>query len=356
MAAIAAANAAAAGQDKVGNRSLKSPIFSFAISASTFFAGHHNGLITVGSVDFEVSDTQEIAAHSGCIRQLLVLDTASRKLVLSSSADTVIKAWGLLDLQWVMTFKGHEASVDCIAVDAQKGILYSGSADGVVRMWDLDSGECRNSMRCHVGRITAICLPALPPPVEGVELLDEAPRANTFVTASDDTLAKVIEPSTRLVHVVMRAEKSVLSIAYIHPVVYLGCTDGSVRGFHIHTAQHAALLRGHSDGVNALAVLDHTFLLSASDDRTAKMWNLRSWESYATFGSAHEQCITSVAASGGAGDGRQRLYTAGFDGSIVGWNIQRAVQALTAELAAAAAAASPRKKKGDGSVSPRKKK
>jgi WD40 repeat protein len=341
---------------QLGSQRLKNPIFSFAVSSANYFAGHHNGLITVGSVDFESGDTQEIAAHSGCVSQLVVVDNSTRKIVLSSSADMLVKAWGLNDSQWVMTFKGHEASVDCIAVDNGKGILYSGSASGEVRIWDLDSGECKQSLKCHVGRITAICLPSLPPPVEGVELLDEAPRPNTFITTSNDTLAKVIEPSTKLVHVVLRAEKAILSVAYIHPVVYLGCSDGAVRGYHIHTAQHAALLRGHADGVNSLCVLSHTYLLSVSDDRTAKMWNLKTWEPYATFSGAHEQCVTSIAAHTGSGQ-ESKFFTAGFDGVIVGWSAQNIVQRILAEQASVSAAvAAQKKKKGDGSVSPRKKK
>jgi hypothetical protein len=83
-----------------------------------------------------------------------------------------------------------------------------------------------------------------------------------------------------------------------------------------------------------------------------KMWNLKTWEAYATF-SGHEQCASSVTTAVYRGP---RVYSAGFDCLVAEWSIQPTIQRIHADAAVAVARTSQKKKTGDGSTSPRKKK
>jgi WD40 repeat protein len=41
---------------------------------------------------------------------------------------------------------GHEAVVDCLALSGDGQRLYSASDDGIIRRWDLATGECLRSI------------------------------------------------------------------------------------------------------------------------------------------------------------------------------------------------------------------
>ena len=53
-------------------------------------------------------------------------------------------------------------------------------------------------------------------------------------------------------------------------------------------------LEGHSDCVAAVAVLDADRIVSASSDKTLKVWSLASGECLQTL-SGHEECVNAVA-------------------------------------------------------------
>uniref|UniRef100_UPI00358F0AF8 WD repeat-containing protein 18 isoform X2 n=1 Tax=Myxine glutinosa TaxID=7769 RepID=UPI00358F0AF8 len=53
--------------------------------------------------------------------------------------------------------RGHKAEVTCMAVTMDGGMLVSGSADGTVCLWDIDSGQCIRTIP-HKGPVNALLL------------------------------------------------------------------------------------------------------------------------------------------------------------------------------------------------------
>ena len=53
-----------------------------------------------------------------------------------------------------MTFLGHTDTVRCLQVDGI--ILISGSYDNTLKIWDLKTGECTNTLRGHTDSV--LCL------------------------------------------------------------------------------------------------------------------------------------------------------------------------------------------------------
>lgn len=339
-----------------------------ALAQGILFLGLHTGVIEAHPLPASSSSSsgggherKEIAAHKGIVRQLLV-HPSDPSLLFSCSVDQTVKSWSVPSCAWVMAFTGHAGPVNCIAVDpAKRGWLYSGCDEGVLKVWDIPSGAELQSLRCHVGCITSMIVPRLPPPppkgADGEEVLpaeetEEPPKAGTILTGSNDTIGKLLEPASKLVHAVFRVEQPICSIAYAHPQVYYGCSDGVVRGFHVHTAKPTVLLRwGHQDGINQmLPLFPGNRLLTVSDDRRFLLWNTTRWSNDFSFPVAHERCVTSMvlleeptnhastneqqqqqqqqqagasveAAAPVAKANSLWVLTAGFDGEILRWGL-----------------------------------
>ena len=88
-----------------------------------------------------------------CVRNLVGRSHAVRCLALSSTSlfsgsfDGSIQEWDIQSGECRRTFKGHSDWVLCIALSPTS--LFSGSADTSIKIWDVQSGECRRTIKAH---------------------------------------------------------------------------------------------------------------------------------------------------------------------------------------------------------------
>ena len=73
--------------------------------------------------------------------------------ILSSSVDSMIKLWHVPTGTCKKTLFGHAGGVWNIAVDSLR--LISGSQDGLVKVWDVESEKC-HTLVGHVGAVTCV--------------------------------------------------------------------------------------------------------------------------------------------------------------------------------------------------------
>ncbi len=69
--------------------------------------------------------------------------TPDGKTVVSGSADMTLKVWDLESGQCRATFKGHSSFVWRVAVTPDGKTVVSGSNDKTLKVWDLESGQCQ---------------------------------------------------------------------------------------------------------------------------------------------------------------------------------------------------------------------
>ncbi|PRD26523.1 UNVERIFIED_CONTAM: WD repeat-containing protein 86 [Trichonephila clavipes] len=55
-------------------------------------------------------------------------------------------------------FRGHTAPLNCLAYDEQKQVLYTAGGDGLIRSWNLMSGEAMKILRGHEGPIFCLLI------------------------------------------------------------------------------------------------------------------------------------------------------------------------------------------------------
>ncbi len=88
--------------------------------------------------------------------------------------------------------------------------------------------------------------------------------------------------------------------------------DRTVRGWDVHTGQQVKRYREHTEPVNGVGVLRRgpPLVVSASDDCTAKVWDMRAKRSTATLKDPFQ--VTTCAFS----DAGDAVYTGGLDNTV----------------------------------------
>jgi len=96
-----------------------------------------------------------ITGHTGLIRDLLLMEDGN--ILFSGSDDKLIKMWDLSKSHCIRTFKGHNHSANKIIL-YQPGILCSASDDSNIKFWDIKKGTCIHTLTKHKGWVIWITI------------------------------------------------------------------------------------------------------------------------------------------------------------------------------------------------------
>ncbi|HBW58459.1 MAG TPA: hypothetical protein DEF27_11915 [Oscillatoriales bacterium UBA8482] len=77
-------------------------------------------------------------------------------ILASESDDQTIKIWDIQTGECLQTLQGHRNKVRSIAFSPDGQFLVSGSEDKTVRLWDLDTGKCVHTLLGHQGWVWSV--------------------------------------------------------------------------------------------------------------------------------------------------------------------------------------------------------
>jgi WD40 repeat protein len=183
--------------------------------------------------------------------------------VLCGYADGTMRVWdvetGIVFIKWV----GDAGSVWSLCWSPDGKRLVSGSSDGTARVRDVKSGKT------VVGPIKT--------GHESVLAIVCSPDDTKFATVGyDESAVKIWDSKTGKLLTTLTHDYSVRSLAWTSDGNKLLCSSlGLIRIFDTATWYQIAILEGHTNHVVALSLSQNDRLLaSASDDKTARLWNL----------------------------------------------------------------------------------
>ncbi|OAD00525.1 hypothetical protein MUCCIDRAFT_147429, partial [Mucor lusitanicus CBS 277.49] len=150
----------------------------------------------------------------------------------------------------------HTEGIYCIQFDKDK--MVTGSRDRTIKVWDIQTGRCKMTLRGHTGSV--LCLQY---------------DAQDVVSGSSDTNLIVTDIETGLVKRTLSGHTdSVLSLRLVNKDQIISCSkDRTLRLWNKHTGEFLRQFNGHRAAVNAVQWHD-TRVVSASGDRTVKIWDL----------------------------------------------------------------------------------
>ena len=96
----------------------------------------------------------EMLGHSGDVNSVSFDGTGSR--IVSGSEDTTVRVWDVATGACVQTLEGHSGDVNSVSFDVTGSRILSGSEDKTVRVWDVATGACVQTLEGHSSWVTSV--------------------------------------------------------------------------------------------------------------------------------------------------------------------------------------------------------
>jgi len=245
-----------------------------------------------------------LAGHA--TRVLAVAVTPDGRYAISGSWDGTLKVWEIETGREVRTLAGHAAGVHAVAVTPDGRYAISASSDRTLKAWELETGREVRTLAGHEDWVYAVAV---------------TPDGRYAISASRDRTLKVWELETgREVRTLAGHKSGVLAVAVTpdgrHAIS--GSVDRTLKVWELETGRKVRTLVGHEDDVFAVAVTpDGRYAISASADRTLKVWELETGRQVRTL-AGHEGGVRAVALTP---DGRYAISASG-DRTLKVWELE----------------------------------
>uniref|UniRef100_A0A671R352 E3 ubiquitin-protein ligase TRAF7 n=1 Tax=Sinocyclocheilus anshuiensis TaxID=1608454 RepID=A0A671R352_9TELE len=259
--------------------------------------------------------------HQGPVWCLCVYSTGD--LLFSGSSDKSIKVWDTCTTyKCQKTLEGHDGIVLALCIQGNK--LYSGSADCTIIVWDIQTLQKVNTIRAHDNPVCTLVsshnmlfsgsLKAIKVwDIVGTELKlkKELTGLNHWVRALVASQNHLYSGSYQTIKV----RSSVYSIAVTNHHIVCGTYENLIHVWDIESKEQVRTLTGHVGTVYALAVIstpDQTKVFSASYDRSLRVWSMDNMICTQTL-LRHQGSVTALAVS------RGRLFSGAVDSTVKVW-------------------------------------
>ncbi len=264
---------------------------------------------------WRVTDAQPLSVLAGhthwvrCVqfRPILAteLATGSGQLLASGGHDCIVKIWNVDTGECLQTLQGHTEAAWSLSWRGDGQMLASGGFDSTIRLWDIHTGECRQTLSGHASMVFAVAW---------------HPDLRRLASGSSDTTIKIWDTETGdCLHTLVGHESMLLSIAWSPDgrILASGSQDCTLKLWDLQTGTCLTTLPGHAGGIWSISWSpDGSLLASGSEDRTVKLWDAIARKCIKTL-QGHTAWIGSV---GWSPDSRT-LASGSDDGTVRLWDL-----------------------------------
>jgi WD40 repeat protein len=285
--------------------------------------------------------------HSGPITGLYLLAGGADAPIFSVAADRSVRSWSLATATVRGTrFSGHESWVTALVLTPDGKKLISGSWDGTVRVWDVETGKADPILESHKSKIYSVAvsrdgkraasgggngevylwdlesnseLAHLEGHDEETEIngIAYTPDGKRVVTASADGEIRIWEvPSGKDLGKITGPKEGFLALALTQDgkKALVACGSACIL-YDLESKKELLRLAGHTGLVNTLAFSpDGSRILTGSADRTVRLWDggtgkeLRKIEAHAGYVKAVQFTADGASAASVGYDHVNRLW------------------------------------------------
>jgi len=206
-------------------------------------------------------------------------------LIVTASNDKTARVWDSASGEERLVLHGHDKQVYSAAFSPDGRQILTGSRDGTARIWDLPSRETLQDLRRSMEIGTSRSLEGH---TQKVNSAAWSPDGKFVATASDDKTARVWKASDGKELLLLKGHADVIVSAAFSPIrddwrVITAAWDRTARIWSLPDLEaikeraevnDGTVLIAHRHGVNsALFSPDGTVVITASRDKTSRIWN-----------------------------------------------------------------------------------
>ena len=238
------------------------------------------------------------------------------KILASGSWDETIKLWQIDTGALLNTLNGHTGSVRSLAITPEGQTLVSGSFDKTIKLWNLETGALINTLSKDIGAVSALAQQG------AVAHIALSPNAEIIVSGGDDGVIQLWQLETGEPISVLTGNLSCICSLTISPdnqILAAGSINGAITFWQLNTRELLGVYQAHSAPIMAAVFSpDGQTVISGSTDGTLKIWSV--WTDKQLQVSCldtleHSDAVMSITISG---DGKT-LAAGSADGKIKIW-------------------------------------
>lgn len=202
--------------------------------------------------------THLYSGHSG--RILSMKFHPDGKHFFSGAQNGTINKWRIGNKMPVSSFEGHDTGITHLAFNHDGKILLSTSEGGSVRFWDTSDGEEIYSP-LYLGQFVSHAL--------------FVPSENRIVIATYDGTLRLFDGSESII--LGKHERSINSLVFSPDGSWLlsASSDNTAKLWNINNNKLITTLEGHSGPINSARFSpNQQYIITSSDDETARIWKI----------------------------------------------------------------------------------
>jgi WD40 repeat protein/DNA-directed RNA polymerase subunit RPC12/RpoP len=225
---------------------------------------------------------QKIKGHRRWVRSVAV--SPDGKWAVSGSDDHTVKIWDLESGRCRQTLREHKGGVRSVAITPDGTRILSASNDRTIRAWDADTGRHMSAWTGHTDLVLSIVV------------LPDGKRA---LSGSFDQTLKLWDIETGQCLKTIRHDASIWGVAVTGNgrQAVSGDMSGVITHWDLEIGGNLANLKGHTDRVKSVQITpDGRRAVSGSNDKTVKLWDLETGTCMGTF-EGHQTNVYSTAIS-----------------------------------------------------------
>jgi len=227
---------------------------------------------------------QKVSAHSAVIKGLL---STNRKTIVSGSRDNFIKVFRLPNLQCIQTINAHLQGLNSISKIENSDVIVSGGMDNLWKVWDTSTGKMLFSK-----------------PAAGVNCVQVLHSSARDKITWENKLHMPESTKESFSAVAIGGKKDIY--------VWVIDTIEGREPYQVYT------MKGHEKEIRSITTVNGNILISAGNDFSIRIWDLKDGSCKKVIQKAHEKFITQV------GFVENDVFVScGLDGAIKFWNITK---------------------------------
>ncbi|XP_070570769.1 NACHT domain- and WD repeat-containing protein 1-like isoform X2 [Ptychodera flava] len=238
--------------------------------------------------------------HSSWISCVCV--TSDGQHVISGSNDKTVKIWKITKDTNALHRERHETQPTAVSITSNGTVAISAAPNDTTRIWSFETGK-----DLHVLQNDSACIALMP---------DDSKLA----TGSADKVIRVWNlQSGEIVHSLEGHERGIACLTVTHDNRYLlsACKGNSIRKWDLYTGESFPEWTGHDKPIKGLAVTpDNSKLISGSSDGSARLWDINNGECLRIL-TGHTGSVDCIAISPNG----SYIATGSMDKTMRVWNV-----------------------------------